>query len=839
MTLRKLLFFALLTLATGGGAATAAAGSGSQPAGSAVLADYNVVWDTPSANALGSMPAGNGDIGANVWVSPQGELFLLISKTDAVNANGQLLKIGRVKLTFSPALPAQNAKFAQTLDLQTGEIRIRGTAAGNDGRARSLALTVWVDANAPVVSVAGESDTPFSVEARYDGWRRTVRKLAPPETHALYGVGNIPDITNATQPNKPALPATGIKHEVAADTILPRPNALVWFQRNTSSIYKTVLELQALGDYPGIADDPLLHRTFGAIARGKNFVSATATGNANTAAGDAAKEILHTAKPVKKFLLNIAVNTTQKVSAEDWEKQTSDTLAAVEKTPLSKRRAAHREYWKNAWEKHHVFITAGDLSKTPAVAAQKNAANKQKVIAAEQKKIHAMTRGYVLQRYINLCAGRGNLPIKFNGSIFNVDHVMPKLPFDADYRSWGGCYWYQNTRLAYWPMLHSGDFDTMKPFFKMFIDALPLSKFRVKKYYNHDGIHFPEAMYFWGTYNNDNYGWNRFDAKGKRKPDGLTDNTYIRYYWQGVIETLAMMLDYYDFTGSEEFFRETLLPFADGVVTFYREHYTQRTPDGKILFSPAQSLETFHSCTQPLPEIAGLRYVLPRLIALKNNTAGDAKLPPALAQKCFSLLADMPPVPVGKKNAKDVILPGLELRRKSNCENPELYAVFPFRVYGVDKPDLQLARDTYSVRTHKDSSGWQQNAIQAAYLGLANDAAAMVKRALNTKHAGSRFPAFWGPNYDWVPDQDHGNVQMRAIQNMLLQTEGDKLLLLPAWPSEWNCAFKLHAPKNTTIEGEVRDGKLIRLKVTPAVREKDIFSFYAYSLPSSSRAIVE
>ena len=52
-------------------------------------------------------------------------------------------------------------------------------------------------------------------------------------------------------------------------------------------------------------------------------------------------------------------------------------------------------------------------------------------------------------RQSNACGGRGALPIKFNGSIFTVD--TGKL--DADFRQWGGCYWFQNTRLAYWPMI--------------------------------------------------------------------------------------------------------------------------------------------------------------------------------------------------------------------------------------------------------------------------------------------------------------------------------------------------------------------------------------------------
>ena len=42
----------------------------------------------------------------------------------------------------------------------------------------------------------------------------------------------------------------------------------------------------------------------------------------------------------------------------------------------------------------------------------------------------------------------------------------------------------------------------------------------------------------------------------------------------------------------------------------------------------------------------------------------------------------------------------------------------------------------------------------------------LVSRARN-KHTGSRFPVFWGPNYDWVPDQDHGGNLMRAMQAFL------------------------------------------------------------------------
>ena len=75
---------------------------------------------------------------------------------------------------------------------------------------------------------------------------------------------------------------------------------------------------------------------------------------------------------------------------------------------------------------------------------------------------------------------------------------------------------------------------------------------------------------------------------------------------------------------------------------------------------------------------------------------------------------------------------------------------------------------------------------------------------------------------DWIPDQDHGGVAMTALQRMLLQCEGSKILLLPAWPKDWDVDFKLHAPYRTTVEGTVRGGKLDNLKVTPEPRKKDV-----------------
>ncbi len=63
---------------------------------------------------------------------------------------------------------------------------------------------------------------------------------------------------------------------------------------------------------------------------------------------------------------------------------------------------------------------------------------------------------------------------------------------------------------------------------------------------------------------------------------------------------------------------------------------------------------------------------------------------------------------------------------------------------------------------------------------------------------------------------------MIGLQEMLLQTPGNRILLFPAWPKEWDVDFKLHAPQQTTVEAVLKGGKIISLKVTPEFRREDV-----------------
>ena len=139
----------------------------------------------------------------------------------------------------------------------------------------------------------------------------------------------------------------------------------------------------------------------------------------------------------------------------------------------------------------------------------------------------------------------------------------------------------------------------------------------------------------------------------------------------------------------------------------------------------------------------------------------------------------------------------------------------------MGRPDIAVAARTYDARVYKWNQCWSQDAIQAALLGKTREARDLVAARL-TAQTTQRFPAFWNPSFDWTPDMDHGGVAMIALQSMLLQVEKDTVRLFPAWPKEWNVSFKLHAPQQTVVECEYRDGRVQRLMATPAERVANV-----------------
>lgn len=436
-----------------------------------------------------------------------------------------------------------------------------------------------------------------------------------------------------------------------------------------------------------------------------------------------------------------------------------------------------------------------------------------------------VTQAYLLQRWMQACGGGpregsatpADFPIKFNGSIFTVDPRFTEgQPFDPDWRKWGGCFWWQNTRLPYYPMLASGDFEMMEPLFRLYERCLPGAKARAKLYYGADGVYWPETMTGFGTYGNGDYGWDRAGAK-----PGDIRCPWWQWAWNQSLELTQLMLDRAAYTGDDRFLRERAVPMARETLRYFDSRFA-RDEKGLLRITPTQAVETYwHEVVNDAPVVGGLHTICDQLLALPSGVGG-----PEDRALWMRVRQALPPLPVWEQRGVRMAAPAQAFRnQRSNCETPELYPLWPFREYGLGRPDLDLAMAAYRARVDRSAVGWTQDGIFAARLGLADEAKIDLLARVRNSNPKHRFPASWGPNFDWLPDQDHGSNLMLELQLMLMQAEpagARRIFLLPAWPREWDVSFKLHAPGRTTVEGEYRRGRLEKLLVQPEARRGDI-----------------
>lgn len=388
-------------------------------------------------------------------------------------------------------------------------------------------------------------------------------------------------------------------------------------------------------------------------------------------------------------------------------------------------------------------------------------------------------------------------------------------------------------------MLADGRTEDMKSLFGFYHAVLNVSKARTKAWFGINGTFFPETMQQSGIYDSGGMGWN---CKSASPTEPIPGNTYIRYHREGGLELSLLALDWLAHSGETQYFRDVLLPQIDAYVGYYAQHFSDDPATGKLDMFPGQALETWQcksvpprrdDCvTNPMPQVAALRSVLPRLLALDATAVPD----PTLRTKWAALYQRVPDLPVGSCMQGDTnatcLLPGASLPRgASNSENADLYAVHPFRVVSA-RSNRTLGVTTYRNRRFRGETGWSEDFMDAALLGLANEtAAAAIAHATVPPYTGYRWVGFQAGIGAGGPITDHGGVAMAGLRYMLLHPpallEGvpdRQILLFPAWPCrDWAVRFRLHAPGQTVVSGSYDGaGTLSNFSVTPESRRQDV-----------------
>jgi hypothetical protein len=717
---------------------------------------YNVVWNSPGSDATSSMPVGNGDLGANVYVVGDGDLFLLLGKTDAFDQNGNVWKTGRIRIRINPNPFRQGANFRQTLNLAEGCIDIiaSGSVAGD-----SLRIRIWTDANRPVYHIDLQSTADVDIKVEPEFWKRS---------------------------------------DGSFDRLETIDDQLVWYHSNGErSCYRYDLKYYDIEDMLDGHSDPFKHRTFGCVmqAKGLQLDSSAFAGYG------------------KSFSVEIASLTKQVENPAEWVNETRGILAGYDREQAFRK---HCEWWKSFWNRS--WITASDNT-LPPEEREKPAPPAAPGMRGEKDGGYIVAQSYNVSRYIMACQGRGEYQIQFNGGIFTTPFPnywdKDGTLFGEDQRAWGNRFTFQNQRLLYWPMLAAGDFETMRPFFNYYFSVLDVRKAITLQWFGHEGAYYRENIQLTGAETDDSPVTRNKPPKTV-KGEPLPEGWYHNYHFNSGLELAVMALDFYRYSQSEAFMTDTVVPLSREVIRFFDLHY-ERDGQGKLLLYPSQVLETWWEATNPTTDIAGLHYLIDGL--LQEN------IPQADRESWERLKKQLPDIPLASEDGKLYILPAEKFAHQKNTENGELYAVFPFSLFGIGHNTEDIVAKTMEKRLYKnaiDGRCWTQDQIMYAYAGMSEEAKEGLIHRWTTYSKYLRLPMFGAEDPDYVPDLDHNGAGSVALQRMAVQEVGDKIYVFPAWTQSWDGSFKLNVSHRTTVEATVKAGKITVLKVTPEERKKDV-----------------
>lgn len=720
------------------------------------------------------MPCGGGDVGLNVWVE-KGEIFCYISRSGTFDENNTLLKLGRLRLKLSPNPFEDGSTFKQELVLNEGYISI----TGSKGKLNT-SIKIWVDVFKPVAHIDVISNQKTIAEAGFESWRHEDRVTKGKENN---------------QNSYKWAPQGEVK--TFKDSVGFTGNSLLFFHQNKDfSVFDVAVKQQGLEAYKTALFNPLKNLIFGGSLHG-TAMAPTGT-YLGTYAGIPFKGWkLKNKKALKTLNIALTLHTAQTKEQSAWASglKQAEVFDAKQKTAFE----VSKNWWKSYWQRSFIYMKSD--RDTLVAQAGKN---------------------YQLFRYMLGCNAFGSYPTKFNGGLFTYDPgwVDSTLKYTPDFRNWGGgTHTAQNQRLVYWPMLKSGDADLMRPQFDFYQRLLTNAELRTDAYWGHKGASFTEQLENFGLPNPAEYGWKRPEGYDK----GMEYNAWLEYEWDTVLEFCMMILETESYAGKDI---KAYLPLTSSCLDFFDEHYSYLArkrgskaldADGHLVLYPGSAAETYKMTYNATSTIAALKTVLERLLQIKDISE---------AQKATwaAMLKRIPPISFRELNGHTLIAPAKVWERVNNTESPQLYPVYPWGIYGMGRPGLDTAINTFKydpdVLKFRSHIGWKQDNIFAARLGLTKEAAELT--LLKLKDSGRRFPAFWGPGFDWVPDHNWGGSGMIGLQEMLLQNHEEKIYLFPAWPKEWDVHFKLHAPQQTTIEAIFKNGKVESLRVSPESRRKDV-----------------
>jgi len=529
-------------------------------------------------------------------------------------------------------------------------------------------------------------------------------------------------------------------------------------------------------------------------------------------------------------------------SAASWERGKDAAVEALAAWDWAADRGAaavrgeHANWWSDLWSRTFVRLTSADGR-------------------AEQ-----IARIRYLQLYYMASSSRGDLPPKWNGSIFAVD---------GDARSWGAQFWVWTTEASCFPLYAADAIELTDSFFDMYVKQLEGARMAARQRWNAEGAYFLEAGPFDGpvVLPEDIAKEYQDVYLGRKTVNDLSDAARDLGQYECVLTQFADGHDFrgvagrysfvshiahsgsqiaaqawrrYRYTGDVAWLRAVAYPLLRETVEFYRT-LARKGDDGLYHLYGLNQFEGGYGTNDGTIDLGAIRGTAPLAIRAAEILEVDVDLRAKwreFADKLtpYTMSSDPRTYGVVKDCEVDVWAYGIpgdvpHERYVDELHEKILYPVFPFENWTLETADPALDRIVRTLaglnmfHTGLVKGRWNEQGMNAhlntpaidARLGMGDSLPTVLINHLRQYHPlPNGFSLFEGPTDHSI---EHLGDISTAIGEALLQSvsprpgEPEIISVFPAWPREWDAEFRCLARGGFLVSAAIKGGEIETIEI--------------------------